>query len=206
MFSIRGAVDVLQLQIQSPSSSIANLGDYVPMIDKNTLRLEGYVKDLLHIAKGQDGVASIQRSETDLIRLVQQTVETHTPAATSKGLDIVIVAAEQAPISADTEKIEQALSNLLSNAVKFSESGVITVSVRDQSHNCVVSVRDEGCGIPAADLERIFDRFFQGKTNTKGSGLGLTIAKAWVEAHGGKIWAESDGMGKGATVTFTIPL
>jgi signal transduction histidine kinase len=204
--AIRGAVDVLQLQLRSPSGSIVNLGDYVAMIDKNTLRLEGYVKDLLHIAKGQDGVASVQRADTDLVALVRQAVETHSPAAKAKDIDISIVAAKQVPMSIDAEKIQQTLSNLVSNAIKFSERGLVTIGVQKQARDCVISVHDEGCGIPAANLERIFDRFFQGSTATKGSGIGLTIAKAWVEAHGGKIWAESDGEGKGTTVTFTLPV
>jgi len=66
-------------------------------------------------------------------------------------------------------------------------------------------VRDTGVGISANDLPKVFDRFYSGKNSPTGSGLGLTIAKAWVEAHDGKIWAESEGEGMGTTVTFTLP-
>jgi signal transduction histidine kinase len=70
----------------------------------------------------------------------------------------------------------------------------------------LLSVTDTGIGISPKDVTRIFDRFYHGSRSNKGAGIGLTIAKAWVEAHGGKIWAESEGEGKGTKITFTLPI
>lgn len=99
--------------------------------------------------------------------------------------------------------------NLLENALRYSkESGTVTVSVREQDHAVSISVSDTGPGIRKEDIPRIFDKFFRSKTarklTSKGTGLGLTIAKNIVEAHGGKIWVQSRE-GQGSTFIFTLP-
>ncbi len=111
-------------------------------------------------------------------------------------------------ISGDRQKIEYVLSNLLSNAVKFTLQGSITVSLKEINNQAQISVEDTGAGIPPEDLPHIFEPFYQAKGNgaLKGAGIGLTVARTWVEAHGGKIWAESKGKGKGTMVTFTLPI
>ena len=100
------------------------------------------------------------------------------------------------------------LSNLISNSLKFTERGSVSVALSKHNSEIITSVKDSGRGVLNADIPFIFDRFFQGRNSngTKGTGLGLTIAKMWVEAHGGRIWAESEGEGKGTTVTFTVPV
>jgi signal transduction histidine kinase len=114
-------------------------------------------------------------------------------------------------VDADGRRIYQVMQNLITNAVKYSpDGGCITLSARTQGRELVVSVADEGLGIPATDLDRIFDRFHRVQTEMSrgigGTGLGLAICKGLVEAHGGRIWAESDGEGKGSTFRFTLPL
>jgi signal transduction histidine kinase len=110
-------------------------------------------------------------------------------------------------VNCDSLKIQQVLSNVVGNAVKFTESGKVDIQLDNRGSDILFRVRDNGHGIPSDELPYVFDRFFQGKTgrSAKGTGLGLTIAKLWVEAHGGRIWAESEGEGKGTTVTFTLP-
>ena len=126
--------------------------------------------------------------------------------ANKKGIKLRSSLPSQSLIYGDHEKLSQVLSNVLSNAIKFSDGGTIEIRMESSGRDWTISIHDEGRGIPAAHLEQIFERFFQGRHAAKGSGIGLTIAKAWVEAHGGKIWAESEGEGKGATVTFTLPV
>src|SRR5262249_59127558 len=110
-------------------------------------------------------------------------------------------------VAVDAHRLRQVISNLVSNALKFTpEEGTIRVSAHKQDHQIVVSVADTGPGIPQEHLSKIFDRFFRAPgTKQEGSGLGLSIAKGIVEAHGGTIWAESE-MGNGSSFFFTMPL
>jgi histidine kinase len=114
-------------------------------------------------------------------------------------------------IHADEDRIVQVLTNFLSNALNYTPAdGRVIISVESTGKEARFSVRDTGLGIPPEHLPRIFDRFYRvDKSRSRaggGSGIGLTIAKHLVEAHGGKIWAESEGHGKGSAFVFTLPL
>jgi signal transduction histidine kinase len=110
-------------------------------------------------------------------------------------------------VEVDTHRLGQVVSNLVRNAIKFTPNeGTIRVSAHQQEGRIVVSVTDTGPGIPPEHLSKIFDRFWRVPgTQKQGSGLGLSIAKGIVEAHGGTIWAESE-LGKGTSFFFTLPL
>jgi signal transduction histidine kinase len=112
------------------------------------------------------------------------------------------------PVMGDEERLRQVLGNLLSNALKYSPGGKVVVRGRVEPQQVVVSVSDEGPGIAAPDLPRVFDRFYRADSEAtkraKGAGLGLYLAKAVVEAHGGRIWAKSTP-GKGTTFSFSLP-
>ena len=110
----------------------------------------------------------------------------------------------------DHDRLMQVLENLLSNAVKYSSAGdEIVVRVADQGESALVAVADRGSGIAPETLPRVFDRFYRTDSatasNARGLGLGLHTAKALVEAHGGRIWAESAGPGRGSTFSFVLP-
>ena len=114
-------------------------------------------------------------------------------------------------ILGDYVKLRQVLSNLLTNATKFTpEGGIIRVTAERSGDDLVVSVSDTGIGLKPEDTERIFESFEQVDTSYarkyRGVGLGLTLARYLVELHGGRIWAESEGEGKGSTFRFTIPI
>lgn len=114
-------------------------------------------------------------------------------------------------IQADEDRIIQVLTNLIGNALQYTpELGSVTVSIERNKNDALISVRDTGFGIPAGLLTHIFDRFYRvDKSRSRvrgGSGIGLTIARHLVEAHGGKIWAESAGENKGSVFVFTLPL
>jgi signal transduction histidine kinase len=115
------------------------------------------------------------------------------------------------PVLADSDRVQQVLANLLSNARKYSpQGGRIRLGSRAIGKFVEVCVEDDGVGIPPDALERVFDKFFRVESllhrNVRGTGLGLTICRQIVEAHNGRIWAESDGLGQGARVCFTLPL
>ncbi len=111
-------------------------------------------------------------------------------------------------IRADARRLEQVFDNLLDNALRYSPGGRVAVSARVDDGKVQFTVSDEGVGIPAGELRHIFDAFYRGRSpaveKVKGSGLGLTICKGIVEAHGGRIWAESTP-GKGSRFHFTLP-
>ena len=110
-------------------------------------------------------------------------------------------------MNADESRIVQVITNLLGNAIKFTETdGRITIRARESSGAVVISVEDTGIGIEASALPHIFDRFWQARaTPRRGSGLGLAIARGIVEAHGGKIWVESE-LGRGSVFSFSVPV
>jgi signal transduction histidine kinase len=121
----------------------------------------------------------------------------------------VTAAADLPPISGDERRVTQVLLNLVGNAIKFTDAGEIRIDAATANGELAVSVADTGSGIPAADLESIFEEFRQAEGSLAqkkgGTGLGLAIAKKIVEMHGGKIWVESE-VGKGSKFTFTLPI
>ncbi|MEW5939437.1 MAG: ATP-binding protein, partial [Chloroflexota bacterium] len=115
-------------------------------------------------------------------------------------------------LTADEDRLAQVLTNLTANAIQYTpEGGTVTVSAQVVNHELQVAVSDTGIGIPREHLQNIFTRFYRvDKSRSRaaggGSGIGLTIARHLVEAHGGRIWAESEGEGKGARFVFTLPV
>jgi signal transduction histidine kinase len=107
-------------------------------------------------------------------------------------------------VLADKERITRVISNLLSNALKFTEEGYVSISAEKKGKDVIVTVQDTGAGIDPEILQRLFSKFVT--KSEKGTGLGLYISKNIVEKHGGKIWAENNADGKGATFVFRIPI
>jgi signal transduction histidine kinase len=202
---IQGAAQYLLGQMSSVEMDKEKTTEYIEMIEKNASRLESYVQDLLNMAKIQEDNISLEKTSFDFSSLVDDVCDSYQPAALAKKINLIAKIEPNIQIEGDAPKLRQIISNLLSNAIKFSESQKVEVEIRTIDHEINCTVIDSGIGVNKKDLKKIFDRFYQGKPNTKGSGIGLSIAKAWVEAHGGHIWAESEGEGKGTKVIFTLP-
>lgn len=202
--SIQGALEVIGEELEQATVSKKRLKEYVQMIRRNSSRMEEYVKSLLVVAGTEGAEMLVNKSETDLAEIVDLVIQDLRPMAKRKGISLRKKMAGACVTEVDADKIRLVFSNLVRNAIQFSERGTVTISINQGKREWVCAVEDQGRGIAPAHLERIFDRFFQAGGGSKGSGIGLTVAKAWVEAHGGKIWAESDGEGKGTRVTFTV--
>jgi signal transduction histidine kinase len=181
--------------------------DSLAVIEEESDRLAQLIDDLLDASRLQAGALALNRHEVLLDQLAERLAErfrtqsrTHTFA--------VEFPADFPVIRADEDRLTQVLSNLLSNAVKYSpEGGTVTIAGQVRKDEVVVCVRDEGPGIAAADAPRIFDRFYRGNETarkTKGAGLGLFLAKAIVEAHGGSIWVD-ERVDRGARICFSLP-
>jgi signal transduction histidine kinase len=204
--AIQGALELAMFQMKAPEGDKERAIEYLELIQKNTDRLGNYVKDLLNLAQIQKGDVRLDKSMLDFTEIIQRTVEQSKPIAAHKGIALTFNPIQLPLVLIDGRKMEQVISNLISNALRYSDQGHVRISIEHQPPVVRCTVADEGRGISRQNLDRVFDRFFQEKNSSKGSGIGLTIAKAWVESHGGKIWAESNGEGKGTKVTFTVPV
>ena len=161
--------------------------------------------DLRTLALSDAGALPLEKESTDIADLVQQVVGGMQPEAVRSAITVSTVASPDLPaVEVDPLRIREVLTNLLSNAIRHSSAGgAVTVTVGRAGDGVAIAVRDTGEGISADAVDRIFDRFYKG-TASRGSGLGLTIAKGIVSAHGGEIHASST-VGGGTTITFTLP-
>jgi signal transduction histidine kinase len=173
------------------------------VIDEAKL-LARLVDDLRTLANAESGMLTLQKEPTDLASLIQEVVRSFADDAQSKQISMRTDLADLPIITIDPLRIREVLVNLISNAVRHTpEAGHIVVAAQVEIGRVAVSVTDSGPGISPQDLPKIFDRFYKGATS-RGSGLGLTIARNLVHAHGGDIRADNLP-GNGAMLTFTIP-
>ena len=207
LVSIKGYVDLVLDGSQSiPEEVESNL----QVVKRNTDRLLSLVNDLLDLSRMQSGRLQLNLQSMDLRQIIDDCAAEIQPFVNAKKQSLSLDVPEgPLPVQGDPVRLSQVLANLLSNASKFAqEAGQIGLRVKDVRDVVVVQVSDNGIGIRKQDLERVFQPFaaIEKPTYVKGTGLGLSVSKGLVEAHGGKIWAESPGEGKGVTFTFTLPI
>jgi signal transduction histidine kinase len=178
-------------------------------IDRATDRLTELVDHLLDMSRMDAGLMKLERVPADISVIIEEAVSDARLTAPA-GKVISHMRNELPPVTIDARRIRQVLDNLIDNAIKYSgsESSVLIEAECTDSTLCV-SVADEGIGIPPEDIEKVFDRMYRAEQRltqgSKGLGLGLSVCRGMVEAHGGKIWAESQ-VGVGSTFYFTLPL
>jgi signal transduction histidine kinase len=177
-----------------------------------TVRLSRLVDDLQELSRVESGQVSLSVQPTNPAQLIETAIARLTPHFAEKGVATQQDLADTLPrVAVDADRTVQIVTNLLSNALRYTPpGGSVTVSAR-QVHDIVqVHVQDTGSGVPAEHLPHIFDRFYRvDRARSRalgGSGIGLSIAKALVEAQGGQIWAESPGPDQGSTFWFTMPV
>jgi signal transduction histidine kinase len=177
---------------------------------KSADRLFRLISGILDLTRIESGRFKGRREVFDAVGAIHAAVDRLRPLADQRRIRLEVRAARGiAPISADGVRLEQVFANLLDNALKFTlPGGRIEVAMEEHPAELLVAVRDSGVGIPAEHLERIFDRFYRvprtAESEVEGMGLGLSICKAVVEDHGGRIWAQSTP-GEGSTFSVTIP-
>ncbi len=204
--SVLGYLDLLRESLEHPDPKQAR---YLDVVTRNANRLLDLVNDLLFVAQIQAGSFEIERAALDPIELARAAVESARPAADGKRIDLRFQSGDARPILGDPVRLGQALDNLISNAVKFTaEHGLVQVYADVADGRCSITVADNGIGIPQSEQMRLFERFFRSSNATAaaipGTGLGLTIVKAIVEAHGGTVELESDA-DAGTTVRVSLP-
>ena len=207
--SIKGSA--MTLLDDSSDLDPAELRQFHQIIVDQVDHMRKLIASLLDVARIETGTLPVNPEPAEVASLVDRARNTFLRSGGGNHLDLDL-ALDLPPVMADRQHIVQVLSNLLSNAAKHSlESSVIRVTAVREDLHVAISVADEGTGISAERLPHLFRKFSRtddedGERATGGSGLGLAICKGIVEAHGGRIWAESDGVGQGARFTFTIPV
>ncbi len=176
-------------------------------------RLSRLVDDLQELSRVEAKAYSLDVRSVTVSNLVQTTVKRLTPQARDKRITLhPNLPADLPPLQADEDRITQVLVNLVANAIQYTpEGGDVTISAACQADEIHISVKDTGVGIPPEHLANLFTRFYRvDKSRLRnaggGSGIGLTIAKHLIEAHGGRIWVESKGEGQGSTFTFSLKI
>lgn len=180
----------------------------VTMITRAGERMNRLIQDLLDVKRIEAGGIAIERRAVPASSLLAEAAEMLRPLAVASGIELSVTECESLPeVLADPHRIQQVLSNLIGNAVKFTPAGGrITLAGECTSAGVRFAVSDTGPGIPAEQLPHIFGQFWQGaRTDRRGIGLGLAIAKGIVEAHDGRIWVESV-VGHGSSFYFSLPV
>ena len=188
----------------------AEHAEQLDTIIRNATKLKDIVENLSDVDNIQSGAARVRSQRASLAKLAEDVILSFQDEANSRNITLKLERGDSPyEIDADGVKISIALSNLVKNAIQYTDSGGrVIVRLEEDSGYFKVTVKDDGTGIPAKDLPRVFERFFQVETHLTrrygGMGLGLAVAKAMIELHGGRIWAESEA-GKGSTFTFLLP-
>ncbi len=205
---VRMSLDVLAEVVEAEQLDRERAVRVGQLARRSVNRLLQTVEGILDLTRLEAGVWMGEGQLVALGDLVEEVVHDLGPVARSKNLRVRVEMPEgPLPLVAgDRERLSRVLLNLLDNAIKFTAKGEVVISVVCRDGAVEVAVADTGEGMKADVLERVFDRFYQEKSQTEGVGIGLTICKAVVEAHGGLIWGESPGRGQGTTIRFTLPV
>jgi histidine kinase len=176
-------------------------------------RLSRLVDDLQELSRVEAHAYPLDFRAVDVSSLVATAIKRLTPTARAKRITLTSSLPRDLPrLLADEDRLGQVLTNLTANGIQYTpEGGMVTISAERKNDEIQISVADTGVGIPPEHLTHIFTRFYRvdksrSRASGGGSGIGLTIARHLVEAHGGRIWAESEGEGKGSRFVFTLPL
>ena len=204
LMSIRGSTSTLLRD--EPGLEPAEIRGLLQIIEAQTERMRELIGQLLDMARVESGAFSVEPGPVDLITLVDEARNIFLQAGRAHQIRVDLDL-DLPLVLADRRRIVQVLSNLLVNAASSSEeSSTIQITAAPAADHVTVCVSDDGCGLSAQRLPDLFRQFSRADSEGGGAGLGLAICKSIIEAHGGRIWAESDGVGRGARLTFTLSL
>jgi signal transduction histidine kinase len=207
--------------LRSPLSTISLCGQYlgrqvaadeklhkqVEMIGRAADQMDGMIRDLLDLSRSEAGYLPVEPRPVRVDELIRQVLEMAAPLGERRAVQLVVGPIAEGEVACDRDRVLRVFANLIGNAIKFSADGeVVELSAVRQGGEVKFGVADRGVGIPASQLERIFQRYWQGEPGDRqGSGLGLYIAKRIIDSHDGRIWAESE-IGAGSRFYFTLRL
>ena len=199
---------VANVMRESKDLDTVHVSEFVSKIQRAADRMLQLISDLLDFDKMEKGTFFVEPYTETVQSIILPVIDALKPLADAKQQTIESYVEPDVPeVAADSRHAGRVVSNLLSNSIKFTrKGGRIVVSARQRDNTILISVSDEGPGIPSEHLSKVFECYWQAEaTKRSGLGLGLAIAKGIVEAHGAKIWVESE-LGKGSSFSFTLPL
>lgn len=187
---------------------------YLDRAYNSTDKLIKLVNDMLNVSRIESGRIAIELKNVKLDAFANDVITELTPRATELGIALSIICPAELPqVLADADRIKEVLMNLLGNSLKFTpRGGKVTITLAQNDGMVETKVADSGSGINKQDLPRLFRKFgivgdnYLQKKNTQGTGLGLYLSKSIIELHGGKIWAQSEGEGKGTSFIFSLKI
>ncbi|WP_062290624.1 sensor histidine kinase [Demequina phytophila] len=200
--TIRGTMEALIDGVEEPSE------EAYERVAGEAARLARLAEDLSTLSRAEESTLTLRRGPEDLAALARAAADRLRPQFEHAGVTLDVRTTVAVPVQADRDRIMQVLVNLIGNALAHTPAGGrVVVTAEARGDDAVVEVADDGAGIEAADLERVFDRFYRRPRpdGTAGRGIGLTIARSLARAHGGDVVARSPGAGSGATFSVTLP-
>jgi len=208
---ILGLAEVLRYRKRDRDSSNRTVSKQeddklLDIIIRNAKRLLRLEQNILDIARIESQSLKLEKERFDLIQKILNVINDFGNELSNEKTQLVFTPSQKEPIfvNADKVRIFEVISNLLCNAVKFTKEGRITINTEKKDTQVLVSIKDTGLGIHPELMPKLFSKYV---TNSPiGTGVGLFISKSIIEAHGGKIWAENNVDGKGATFTFSLPM
>lgn len=203
--SVLGHLEMLSDRDDLPADVMAG----IEVVERNAMRLQTLVSDLLDVARAREEALSLEHSRVDVSALVREAVEAALPLAEASGISLEVDAPAAVTFLVDGDRIRQVVDNLVSNGIKYTDpGGSVTVSVTEDAERLTITVRDTGIGISEAEVEQVFTRFFRGgdalQRHVPGTGIGLDIVSTVVAAHGGRVDLESK-LGEGSAFTVELP-
>lgn len=209
MASIKGYVQMIMKQMLGETSGEQNKA--LDVVLRNVERLDHLIQDILDISRLESGTMKFIAEDTNITEMIDDVAETMQSLANVKQIKIKTDIANNLPtLIVDKDRVKQIIINFINNAIKFSEQNTeIIIKANKENENILFEVQDQGRGIPADKLTKVFDTFYQVDSGMDrkfgGAGLGLAISRGIALAHGGNIWVESK-VGKGSTFKFTLPI
>ncbi|HKO50183.1 MAG TPA: HAMP domain-containing sensor histidine kinase [Polyangiaceae bacterium] len=206
---IHGSLTLLTDSIEQEDLQSARVAmrQTVARMRRASLRMQRLISDLLDLAQIREGRVELELTKEPTSELIREAIEQSTPLAELRPAHLLDEGGAVGSVNCDRERVLQVFDNIVGNAIKFCPVGAtVRLRVEHTSEESLFVVRDDGPGIAAAQLPRLFDRFWTGggADVSSGTGLGLAIAKGIVDAHGGRIWVEST-LGEGTSFFFTLP-
>jgi signal transduction histidine kinase len=199
---VLGLSDILRSKIKDSKQR-----ELLEVITRNAKRLQRLSEDILDVTRIESQTLILNKEQFNVNEIISNSIQDHKNEIEKINGNLKLLYKtndENIFVKADRLRLSQVISNLIRNAIKFTKEGDILIAVRKDDSRVIVSVKDTGSGIDPEILPRLFSKF--ASKSFEGTGLGLFICKSIVEAHDGKIWAENNADGKGATFSFSIPI